>query len=75
MQAYGNVRVRTGGGNATPGLDYVELVTVLDWAAGETGIKTASVEILEDRDEWARVRLHNGRDVWLRASTVTRIGE
>jgi len=33
------------------------------------------VEILEDRDEWARVRLHNGRDVWLRASSVTRIAQ
>lgn len=33
------------------------------------------VEILEDRGEWARVRLQNGRDVWLRASSVTRIAE
>jgi len=33
------------------------------------------VELLEERAEWARVRLHNGRDVWVRGSNVTRVGE
>lgn len=33
------------------------------------------VEVLEERAEWVRVRLHNGRDVWLRASSVTRVAE
>lgn len=29
------------------------------------------VEVLEGRAEWTRVRLYNGRDVWLRGSDVT----
>jgi tetratricopeptide (TPR) repeat protein len=33
------------------------------------------VEELEERAEWTRVRLHNGRDVWLRGSDVTRVAE
>lgn len=33
------------------------------------------VEELEKRAEWTRVRLHNGRDVWVRGSDVTRVGE
>lgn len=31
------------------------------------------VEILEERAEWSRVRLSNGRDVWVRGSDVTRV--
>ncbi len=31
------------------------------------------VEILEERGGWARVRLANGRDVWVRASVVERV--
>jgi len=31
------------------------------------------VELLEERAEWTRVRLHNGRDVWVRGSNVTRV--
>ena len=31
------------------------------------------VRALETRDDWTRVRLANGRDVWLRASAVTRV--
>lgn len=31
------------------------------------------VEILEERAEWARIRLYNGRDVWVSRSTVTRV--
>ena len=33
------------------------------------------VEWLEERDDWVRVRLYNGRDVWLRRSEVTRVAE
>jgi tetratricopeptide (TPR) repeat protein len=33
------------------------------------------VEELEKRAEWTRVRLHNGRDVWVRGSNVTRVAE
>jgi SH3-like domain-containing protein len=33
------------------------------------------VEMLEERMEWARVRLYNGRDVWVRGSNVTRVVE
>jgi tetratricopeptide (TPR) repeat protein len=33
------------------------------------------VEQLEERAEWTRVRLHNGRDVWVRGSDVTRVVE
>jgi tetratricopeptide (TPR) repeat protein len=33
----------------------------------------AEVEILEERAQWARIRLHNGRDVWVRGSAVTRV--
>ena len=33
------------------------------------------VEELERRAEWTRVRLHSGRDVWVRGSNVTRVGE
>ncbi len=33
------------------------------------------VEQLEQRAEWTRVRLHNGRDVWVRGSDVTRVVE
>jgi len=33
------------------------------------------VEMLEERAEWTRVRLHNGRDVWVRGSDVTRVFE
>ena len=33
------------------------------------------VEILEERGEWARIRLFNGRDVWVRRSNVTRVEE
>lgn len=33
----------------------------------------AEVEILEDRAEWTRIRLHNGRDVWVLGSSVTRV--
>ncbi len=35
----------------------------------------SEVEVLEDRAEWARVRLYNGRDVWVRGSDVTRVVE
>lgn len=31
------------------------------------------VEVLEEREGWARVRLANGRDVWVRASVVERV--
>ncbi|MAG30827.1 MAG: hypothetical protein CL908_08060 [Deltaproteobacteria bacterium] len=31
------------------------------------------VELLEQRADWVRVRLANGRDVWLRRSSVTRV--
>lgn len=31
------------------------------------------VRLLETRADWVRVRLANGRDVWLRASSVTRV--
>jgi hypothetical protein len=34
----------------------------------------AEVRRLELRGDWARVRLANGRDVWVRASSVTRVG-
>jgi tetratricopeptide (TPR) repeat protein len=33
------------------------------------------VRALETRGEWTRVRLANGRDVWLRASVVTRVAD
>jgi tetratricopeptide (TPR) repeat protein len=33
------------------------------------------VEVLEERAEWTRVRLSNGRDVWVRGSDVTRVVE
>lgn len=33
----------------------------------------AEVELLEQRGGWARVRLANGRDVWVRASSVERV--
>jgi tetratricopeptide (TPR) repeat protein len=33
------------------------------------------VEHIEERAEWTRVRLYNGRDVWVRGSKVTRVGE
>lgn len=33
----------------------------------------AEVEILEERAQWVRIRLHNGRDVWVRGSAVTRV--
>jgi hypothetical protein len=33
------------------------------------------VEALEERAEWTRVRLHNGRDVWVRGSDVTRVSQ
>ena len=33
------------------------------------------VDILEERAEWTRVRLPNGRDVWVRGSNVTRVRE
>lgn len=33
------------------------------------------VDILEERAEWTRIRLENGRDVWVRASTLTRVVE
>ncbi len=33
------------------------------------------VEFLEERDEWVKIRLYNGRDVWVRGSSVTRIEE
>ena len=32
------------------------------------------VDLLEARAEWTRVRLANGRDVWVRSSTVERVG-
>ena len=35
----------------------------------------AEVEILEHRAEWTRIRLHNGREVWVRGSRVTRIAQ
>ncbi|MCA9506382.1 MAG: BatD family protein [Myxococcales bacterium] len=31
------------------------------------------VELLEERGDWARARLANGRDVWLRASSLERV--
>lgn len=31
------------------------------------------VEILEEREPWVRIRLHNGRDVWILGSSVTRV--
>ncbi len=33
----------------------------------------AEVEVLEERARWARIRLSNGRDVWVLASAVTRV--
>jgi tetratricopeptide (TPR) repeat protein len=33
----------------------------------------AEVEILEYRAQWTRIRLHNGREVWVRASSVSRV--
>ena len=33
------------------------------------------VDVLEERAEWTRVRLPNGRDVWVRGSNVTRVRE
>lgn len=33
----------------------------------------AEVRVLEERDPWLRVRLANGRDAWVKASSVTRI--
>jgi len=33
----------------------------------------AEVEVLEERSRWARIRLYNGRDVWVLASAVTRV--
>ena len=33
------------------------------------------VEQLEERADWTRVRLQNGRDVWVRGSDVTRVVE
>ena len=35
----------------------------------------AEVDILEERAEWARIRMHNGRDVWVRGSSVTRVAQ
>lgn len=31
------------------------------------------VDLLEERAEWARVRLANGRDIWVRSSSVERV--
>ncbi len=31
------------------------------------------VDLLEERAEWTRIRLANGRDVWVRSSTVERV--
>lgn len=33
------------------------------------------VDMLEERAEWTRVRLSNGRDVWMRRSDVTRVDQ
>lgn len=35
----------------------------------------AEVELLEERTAWARVRLANGRDVWVRTSSVTLVAD
>ncbi|HIF92810.1 MAG: SH3 domain-containing protein [Myxococcales bacterium] len=35
----------------------------------------AEVEILEHRQEWTRIRLFSGREVWVRGSSVTRIAQ
>ena len=31
------------------------------------------VDLLEEREGWARVRLANGRDVWVRRTSVARV--
>jgi SH3-like domain-containing protein len=31
------------------------------------------VEILEDRDGWLRIELANGREAWVRSSSVKRV--
>ena len=35
----------------------------------------AEIQILEEHENWARIRLANGRDAWVRADSVTRVVE